>query len=182
VSEKSKPHNTITDFITGKEIPDIGAEANRQAVARYLVNEKGYAKEDIAFDVDILINIAGEYYQSQLDLVVSPDGGKTYSMILKCPAGSPGSWERETLAAARLLEKYQIPLTVVSDGITAIVLDTTSGKKLGEGLNAIPSKKEAIKKLRVTTLRPLPEERIEREKLIFRSYDSMRVNVKRKIS
>lgn len=182
MSQTSKPYTTITDFITGKEIPDIGAEANRQAVARYLVNEKGYAKEDIALDVDIFFNIAGEYYQSQLDLVVSPDGGKTYLMVLKCPAGSLGSWERETLAAARLLEKYQIPLTVISDGITAIVLDTVTGRKVGEGLNAIPPKNEALEKLQVTTLHPFPEERIERERLIFRSYDSMRVNVKKNIS
>lgn len=180
--ETLKPYTTINDFVTGKEIADIGAEANRQAVERHLVNEKGFAKKDIAVAVDISLIISGEQYRSQIDLVVSPDGGKNWFMALKCPAGSLGSWEREILAAARLLEKYQIPLAVVSDGKTAIVLDTVSGKKLGEGLNAIPSKKEALERLNATPLRPLPEERLEREKLIFRSYDSMKVNVIRSSS
>ncbi len=182
VVETLKPYTTITDFVTGKEIADIGAEANRQAVERHLVNAKGFANKDIAVDVDISLNISGEQYQSKIDLVVSPDGGKTRFMALRCPAGSLGSWEREILAAARLLEKYQIPLAVVSDGKTAIVLDTVSGKKLGEGLHAIPSKKEVLKKLKATTLHPFPEKRLEREKLIFRSYDSMKVNVKRNSS
>jgi len=59
------------------------------------------------------------------------------------------------------------------------VLDTVSGKKLGEGVNAIPSKEEIKKSSSVTRLEPLPEKRFEKEKLIFRSYDSMNVNVKR---
>ncbi len=175
--ETLKPYNTLVDFVTGKVIADIGAEANRQAVERYLVNAKGFAKEDIAVDVDISLEIAGELYHSRLDLVVSPDDGRNQFMVLKCPAGSLGSWEREILAAARLLDTYQIPLSVVSDGKSAIVLDTVTGKKVGEGLQSIPSKKEAQEKLGAITLRPLPAERIEREKLIFRSYDSMKVNV-----
>ena len=172
-----KSYTTLVDFITGKVIPDIGAEANRQAVERYLVNAKGFAKEDIAVDVDISLEIAGERYHSRLDLVVSPDSGRNRIMVLKCPAGSLGSWEREILAAARLLDTYQIPFSVVCDGKSAIVLDTVTGKKLGEGLESIPSKEGARKKLRSITRRPFPAERIEREKLIFRSYDSMKVNL-----
>ena len=103
-------------------------------------------------------------------------------MVLKCPAGSLGSWEREILAAARLLDTYQIPISVVSDGKSALVLDTVTGKKLGEGLQSIPSKKEAREKLRAITLCSLHPDRIEREKLIFRSYDSMKVNVGLKYS
>ena len=172
-----KPYNTLVDFVTGQEIPDIGAEANRQAVEQYLVNTKAYAKEDIAVDVEIVLEIAGERYHSRLDLVVNPDKGKNRFMVLKCPAGSLGSWEREILAAARLLDTYQIPISVVSDGKSAIVLDTVSGKRLGEGLQSIPSKQEALEKMRAINLSPFPANRVEREKLIFRSYDSMKVNV-----
>ncbi len=59
------------------------------------------------------------------------------------------------------------------------MLDTVSGKKLGEGLNTIPSKEEIKKSSATTRLEPLPEKRLEKEKLIFRSYDSMNVNVRR---
>ena len=181
ISNTLKPYTTITDFVTGKDVPNIGAEENRQAVERFLVEQKGYLKEDLQIDADIEISVAGELYRSQLDLVVSTDGGRTRFMAIRCAAGSLGSREREIVAAARLLDNYQIPLSVVSDGKTAIVLDTVTGKKTAEGLDAIPSKKRAIKKLVSLELQPLPKNRLEKEKLIFRTYDSENVNVQRNI-
>ena len=171
----------ITDFITGNKIPNVGAEENRQMFVQFLVKEKGFSKEDIEVDVDIEMTVAGETYRSQIDLIVSVDGGATRFMAVKCAAASLGSREREILAASRLLAENQLPFSVVSDGKAAIVLDTVSGKKLGEGLNAIPSKGEAREKLKTLQLRPFPKEKLEREKLIFRSYDSMNVNVQRNV-
>ena len=181
MSNTIKPYTTFTDFITGKDVPNIGAEENRQAVERFLVERKGYLKEDLEIDVDIEFTVAGESYRSQLDLVVSTGGGKTRFMAIRCAAGSLGSREREIVAAARLLDDCLIPLSVVSDGKTAIVLDTVSGKKTGDGLDAIPSKKVAIKKLEFLELQPFPENRRDKEKLIFRTYDSENVNVQRNI-
>ncbi len=171
-SEKSP--DTIIDYITGKTIPDIGAEANRQAVERFLVAEKGFAKEDIDVDVGIKFVVKGEMYQSKIDLVVCVDGKRF--MVVKCAAGSLGSREREIIAASRLLDSYQIPYAVVSDGKTAIVLDAVSGKKVGNSLDAIWSRDAAKKQMSEIPLIPFPEERSEREKLIFRSYDMMDVN------
>jgi len=181
VSDTLKPYTTITDFVTGREIPNVGAEENRQAVARYLVNEKGYSKDDIGVDIDIELVIAGEPYRSQVDLVVQTGAGSLPIMVIKCAAGSLGSREREIVAAARLLENYQIPYAVVSNGKTAVVLDTVAGKKTGEGMAAIPSKEAAIRML--DSYRPisLPAQRLAREKLIFRTYDSENVNVQRNI-
>ena len=181
MSATQKPYSMITDFVTGKEIPNVGAEENRQMVARFLVNEKGFSKEDIEVDVDIEMTVGGEPYRSQIDLVVSVDGGTTRFMAIKCAAASLGSREREIIAAARLLAENQLPVSVVSDGKTAIVLDTVSGRKLGEGLPAILSKAEAREKLKTVKPAPFPKDKREREKLIFRSYDSMNVNVQRNV-
>ena len=177
MADLNKPVDVIIDFISGKEIPDVGPEANRQRVERVLVEQKGYAKEDIEVDVPLEIEIGGKDYRSSVDLVVSLDGKRL--MAVKCVAGSLGSREREIIAASRLLNKYQIPFSVASDGKSAIVLDTVSGKKMGERLNAIPSKEEIKKSSAATQLEPLPQKRLEKEKLIFRSYDSMNVNVRR---
>jgi hypothetical protein len=183
MSDTLKPYSMITDFVTGKDIPNVGAEENRQMVEQFLVRDKGYSKEDIAVNIDLAITIGGETYRSQIDLVVSADGGygTTRLMAIKCAAASLGSREREILAAARLLAENQIPFSVVSDGKTAIVLDTVSGKKLGEGLNAIFSKAEAREILKEIKPLPFPKEKREREKLIFRSFDSMNVNVSRNL-
>lgn len=175
-----KTFSLITDFVTGEKIPDVGAEANRQMVEKVLVTEKGYAKKDIEVNAPIEVTIGDEPYRSSVDLVVSVHG-KRY-MAIKCAPGSLGSREREIVSAARLLDEYQIPVSVVSDGKTAMVLDTVSGKKIGEGLDAIPSKKALQEMAKSFKLQPVAEKRLDREKLIFRSYDSMNVNVGRNIS
>ena len=46
-----KPYTLLTDYVTGKEVPNIGAEENRQTVERYLVEKKGFSKQDIGVDV-----------------------------------------------------------------------------------------------------------------------------------
>ena len=176
-----KPYSMITDFATGKQIPNVGAEENRQMVETVLVIDKGYAKADIEIDVDLEIMVAGEPYRSQIDLIVSFDGGASRFMAIKCAAASLGSREREILAAARLAGDAQIPLSVVSDGKTAIVLDTVSGRKLGEGLEAIPTRDQARDQLKNLDWQPFPEAKREREGLIFRTYDSMNVNVGRNL-
>jgi hypothetical protein len=165
---------TLVDFITGRSVPNMGAEENRQAVERFLVEEKGFAKDDIEVDTPIELDIAGEVYRSMIDLAVHV-AGKVF-MCIKCAPGSLGSREREIVAAARLLAPYQVPFAVVSDGKTAVVIETVSGKKIAEGLSAIPARDDAQKSMEVMRLAPFPEERRRREGLIFRSYDSMNVN------
>jgi len=166
--------DTLTDFVTGKEISDTGSEANRQAVERVLVEKKGFDKSEIDVDTGMELRIGCEMYRSAADLVIRVAGRRF--MLIKCAAGSLGSREREAVSAARLLDTYQIPFAAVSDGKTAIVLDTVSGKRIGEGLDAIPAKEEAVKQFQGLPLFPLPNDRREKEKLIFRSYDSMNVN------
>ena len=165
----------ITDYITGQKVPNVGAEANRQAIERYLVAEKGFKKQDIKVNVPIRMQIRDQAYRSFVDLVITLDGRKL--MVIKCAPGSLGSREREIVAAARLLDVHQIPLAVVSDGKSAILLDAASGRKVGESMAAIPSRRELLNNFKEVALEPLTGERREREKLIFRSYDSMNVNV-----
>jgi hypothetical protein len=176
--ETLKPYETITDYASGRDIPLIGPEENRQKVERFLVEAKGYAREDIEIDVDLELNIGGERWQSQVDLVLSVDG--TRAIAFKCVAASIGSREREIVSAARLLDENQIPFAVVSDGENAVVLDTISGKKIGQGLEAIPMQAVLQSQLRSMELQPFPEEKRDREKLIFRTYDMENVNVLRR--
>ena len=173
--EQNERHGqTLVDFVTGKEVPDIGSEANRQAVERVLVEKKGFLKKDIEVTVPITLEIAGETYRSRVDLMVCVEGKRMFAV--KCAAGSLGSREREILAAARISDTYQIPYAMVSDGKTAILLDTVSGKKIGEGLQQVPSRQTVSAYCRQAEFIPFPKERLAREKLIFRSYDSMNVN------
>ncbi|MCF8067703.1 MAG: type I restriction enzyme HsdR N-terminal domain-containing protein [Desulfobacterales bacterium] len=170
---------TITDYITGKEIPNVGSEENRQVVEKFLVEDKGFSRKDIEIDADIEMIIAGEPYTSQVDLVVSCEGKRL--MLIKCVAASLGSREREIVSAARLLDVYQIPFSIVSDGNSAIIMDTISGKVINEGMDNIPSRDNLKKQSANIQFISFPEEKRERETLIFRTYDIENINVSRNI-
>lgn len=166
----------IVDFITGQSVPHVGPEISRQQVERYLVEEKGYRREEILVDTPIAVDIDGETYRSTVDLVVRIDDRPL--IAIKCAAGSLGSREREIVSAARLLADSPLPIAVVSDGSDATVLDGGSGKKRGNGMAAIPSREEAVVMAKTDPLPPVPADRLARVKLVFRSYDSMNVNVR----
>jgi hypothetical protein len=172
--------DVIIDFITGQPVPNVGAEANRQQVERYLIENKGFRREDVAVDVPIDVEIDGDVYRSAVDLIVRIEGRPL--MAVKCAAGSLGSREREIVSAARLYGTSPLPLAVVSDGSNATLLDVATGEKKGTGLAAIPDRTEAIDLAQAEPLPPISSDRLTREKLVFRSYDSMNVNVRKRSS
>lgn len=173
------PSDTLIDFVTGRVVPDIGAESHRQKVERYLVVKKGYSKNNITVDADIVVLFPGEIYRSQLDLVVSVDGRTI--MVIKCAAGSLESRQREVLSAARIYRPGPSLYAAVTDGETAVVYDVRTGKKIGEGLAAIPDS-SAARDAATTPMIDIPEKRLEKERIIFRSYDSMNIHVQRNVS
>jgi hypothetical protein len=143
-----------------------------------LIDEKGYAPEEISVDAPISVEIDGRVYQSRVDLVICV--GPRPLMAMKCAAGNLDSRQREILAAARLLAPDRIlPLAAASDGKTAMVWDAVTGKEIGTGLAAIPARSELADRFANQAPAPMDPERLAREKIVFRSYDSMNVNVRR---
>ena len=159
----------VSDYITGKPVRNIGSEVSRQIFEKFLVDEKGYAKKDIKVDEELIVQFKGEDYISAIDLIVSCK--EKPLMAIACVAGSIGSYEREILAGARLVYDYQIPFAVSTDARDAIVMDTFSGKKLGQGLDAIPSKKDAFKLVETMAYKSFDKNKKEREMIIYRSFN-----------
>jgi len=179
MSGNDKKYEMLVDYVTGKTVPNIGVEEIRQRVEQFLVEEKGYLKEDVCVDADIEIDIDGSCYVSRLDLVIAVENNNF--MVIKCAAGSLESREREVMSASRIFASSPIPYAVVSDSKTAVLYDAVSGKKTGEGLSAIPSRSEAGNFFKTHQPVQIPENRLKKEKIIFRSYDGMNVNRLRNI-
>ncbi len=165
--------DTLTDYITGREVPNSGAEANRQAVERKLVEDRGYTLEDIEVGTPIKVRIGEEIHASRLDLLIRMDGVPV--MAVKCVPGSLSSREREMLAACRLFGDRIIPLALISDGKAVILLDALAGKQIGDDWNAVPDR-AAARVLASAEPVIFPEKKRHREGLVFRSYDSMTVH------
>lgn len=157
------------DLITGAVIDDTHDERYRQKIARLLVETKGYLKGDIIPDVKLPFSIDGNNSEVRIDFVVRVD--ETTIMIIRYAPGSLVTRERPSVAAARLLESYQIPVTVVTNGRDAQIMDTCSGKVVGHGLDAIPSKKEASAIIDKREFQSIPAKQAEKEARILYVFD-----------
>lgn len=164
-------YGLCTDYITGEKIPDTDDERNRQDLARFLVEIKGYGKSDLEVRQKIETLFAGRFVTSTIDFAVCA-GGKRF-MIMRYGPGSLVTRERAAIAAARVLEPaYRIPLAVVTNGVDAEVLDTASGKVVREGLDEIPGKKEAVLLVARLDFLPFPDgPKRERELRILNAFD-----------
>jgi hypothetical protein len=157
------------DFITGETLIDTIDERARQEVARFLVEKKGYLKEDIGVRQQISLDVDGNSGTFKVNFVVRLEG-KTFMVIIFGP-GSLVSRERPAVAAARLVEDYEVPFTVVTNGRDAEVLETKSGTVIAEGLDGIPSKEEALQKLKTVIFETLSEERLSKEQRILYAFE-----------
>jgi hypothetical protein len=162
----------ICDFITGQAFIDTDDERIRQKIEQLLIEEKGYLKKDIEVDREFEIVIGEEVHRSKVDLIVNV--GEKRFMVIKCARGSLVSREREVISCARILNTYQIPYAVVTNGEDAEVLNTITGEVIGYGLEAIPSKTQVLEAFKNTEFKSLQEKRIEKEKRIFLAFDAIK--------
>ena len=154
-----------TDFLSGETITLTHDEQARQKIARLLVEEKGYNKSDIVRGIMLPVTVDGKTGQSRIDFTLRLID-TVYAIIVYGP-GSLVSRQKPAIAAACLIENYTVPVTIVTNGIDAHVLDTNTGKVLGEGLAAIPSRASVTEALKTTKLETVSENRREKAKRIL---------------
>lgn len=143
----------------------------REVVRDFLVREKGYSDGDIEPDKEFEIFLGSEAIRTSVDYILNVEGRRF--MAIKCSPGALESRDRHLVSFARVVDSYQIPFAVVTDGVRARILNTLSGKLAAEGLEAIPKKTEAVDAVRSIEFLPYPAERIEREKRILLAFDSI---------
>jgi hypothetical protein len=164
-------YGTLYDYSTGEPLIDTDDERYRQKLARLLVEEKGYAKEELLARQKIETLFAKSFVVSTIDLVVSISGQRF--MVIRYGPGSLVTRERPALAAARVLDNdWVIPLTVVTNGEDAELLDSRTGEVLASGLEAIPTRAQALTLLPDLEFLPLPPgPRRQMELRILNAYD-----------
>ncbi len=153
---------------------DLASEA-RNMIGFLLREKKGYEPGDIRKGMAVEVSLADETAWSSLDYLVSVDGRK--AMTIKCVAGSLDSRERQAVAMARVIASPPLPVAVVADPVSAEVLDVASGKVIGEGFGAIPTREQLQAILREKQMHPLDPRRLEREKRILLAFDAIKCSV-----
>jgi hypothetical protein len=158
-----------TDFITGETIVDTHDERYRQKLARLLINDKRYQKNDIKPRKDLLVQAGEKRAIIKIDFLINLSG--KICMILKFGPGSIVTRRRPLLAASRILAPYQIPIAVVTNGEDAEVLEGVSGRVISRGLETIPSREQLIEIVSADLSNRIPAERAEMESRILYCYE-----------
>ncbi len=164
-------YGKCTDFINGETLVDTDDERIRQGIARLLVNDRGYDLEEIIPRLTIETLFNQTFVVSKIDFAVRI--AERIFMIIRYGPGSLVTRERPAIAAARVLSsKYLIPLAVVTNGRDAELLDTADKKVIATGMEAIPTREQAMAMIAGLSFRPgLDEKAAEREKRIMNAFD-----------
>ncbi len=164
-------YGVLRDYLTGEELPDTDDERVRQRLARMMVEEKGYARDELEPRLCIETTFNHIFVRSVIDLTVRIEGRRLF--IVRYGPGSLVTREKPAIAAARILDPhYRIPLAVVTNGRDAELLETESGRVLATGMDGIPDRARAGELLARYTFEPLtdPGER-ERALRILNAFD-----------
>lgn len=159
----------LTDFITGEVLEDTHDERFRQQLARFLVAEKKFAKDDITPRVKLLAQAGKNRAIVPVDFKITL--AKRVLMIIKYGPGSIVTRRRSALAASRLITSYQVPLAVVFNGLDAETLDAGTGKIRSRGLDGIPNKADVLAEFADAILQPIAPRRAEMEARILYAYE-----------
>ncbi len=159
----------IKDYLTGETLQDTLDERFRQKIARLLVEEKGYDREEIAPRRKLAVCAGDRKAVVPVDFVVRLEG--RVAMVVRFGPGSLVTRHRPALAAARLVAGCQIPAVVVTNGKDADVLDGASGKRIAEGLSAIPDRGALLEMAAAHRFSPIDENRAQMEARIVYAYE-----------
>lgn len=159
----------LSDFLTGETLADTHDERYRQKIARILVEQKGYTRQQITPRCDLLVQAGLKRAVVKVDFKVELSR-KPY-MLLKYGPGSIVTRRRAALAASRLLGPVQIPVVVVTNGEDAEILWGATGKVMTTGLAAIPARKQLLQMVSAADFTPIASERVVREAQILYAFE-----------
>ncbi|HIJ89368.1 MAG: type I restriction enzyme HsdR N-terminal domain-containing protein [Desulfobulbaceae bacterium] len=163
-------YGSLADYVTGEPLVDTDDERYRQKMARLLVEERGFAKGELEMRRRIETLFNHQFVTSKIDIVVNI--GAQRVLVLRYGPGSLVTRERPAIAAARVLEENQlIPLAVVTNGEDAELLDVRSGKVLGTGLAAIPTREQLLGMMPGLDFTAVVAKRREPELRILNAFD-----------
>ncbi|MGD1075446.1 MAG: type I restriction enzyme HsdR N-terminal domain-containing protein [Thermodesulfovibrionales bacterium] len=143
----------------------------RESIRDYLVAGKGYSEDDLEKDTVFEIRADEKTECVSVDYIINLNGVRF--IVLKCSPGALESRERHLVSFARVVDTYQIPYAMVTDGHRARLLDTVTGKLLAEGLDSIPDRSQAEEMICATRLIPYPAERMEKEKRVLLAFEAI---------
>ncbi|MDO9262404.1 MAG: hypothetical protein Q7U02_00450 [Desulfosalsimonadaceae bacterium] len=154
-----------TDYITGLTVADTHDERIIQTISRFLVEEKHFSGNEISTREKLTLTVDGKTGTVTVNFVIRIDE-LAFAVIMYGP-GSIVTRQRPTLAAARLIAPHIVPISVITNGADALIMDTVSGQVTGKGMGSLPSREEAVRKLKDFQPVSISGDRREKEERIL---------------
>ncbi len=150
----------------------IGLSQLQGKMVDFLIDRKGYSVEDIEVNERFKVNLPDITISVNGDIIVRANG--RIFLMIKCAMNSIDSWERYSIAFCRVVEPYQIPYAVVTNGESVRVLDVIKGSLISDDFDAIPTKEDAIKILKNIVFSPCAQDKCVKEKRILHAFEAIR--------
>lgn len=158
---------TLEDYLTGKTLEATTYEDLRQAIARLLVEHKGYPKAALLSRQVLKFTVQGNQFETMIDFVVLDNNSKPLLVIQFC-AGEIETFVREALALARLLPDGPAPFALVTDTQQALLVECQKGQIIKQGAYlAIPTWSELMTLAKEEPDFELDSQRADREQRIL---------------
>ncbi len=159
----------IVDYLTGESRECTTYEDLRQALARFLVEERGFAPASLRPRFPIGYEVQGKQLTREADIAAFCSSESLCLLLLFCP-GQVHSYVREALAMARLALPAPSPLVLVTDMREAELCAAGSGEILARGLAAVPTRSELDRLAPAHAHPTLTAEQRDKESRILHAY------------
>lgn len=160
---------TLADYLTGEARDCTTYEDLRQALARFLVEEKGYDKSLLRPRFVVSYFAGGAERSREADIAALSPSGQPLLLLLFCP-GQIHSYARELTSMCRLALPSPCPLGVVTDMREAELISAGGGETLARGLAVLPAPRELETLAAKHALPALDPEQRDRESRILHAY------------
>lgn len=156
------------------QVADTNRDRIRQKVVETL-RRAGYEEGSIRLDESYTLKTEDGSLEIPIEAVVFHQ--QVPSILVKCVHGNLSTRERASLALARLLYEQPIPFAIVAGDTDAVVFDTRTGRAVGNGYGAFPSRDALEQRLEEGVGFAIPAEQQAREKRILLTYYHLRCSV-----
>jgi len=137
---------------------------------QYLI-ECGYSLNDMELNKGYEVIVSEkEKFVTSVDILLKLKGKVIFA--IKCTPASIESWERFMVAFCRVVESYQIPFAMVTDGQEGRIINVLNGE-VKESME-IPSKEELIRLLPSLRFISYPSEKLPKERRILYAFDAIK--------
>jgi hypothetical protein len=129
---------TIRDYLTGEAVPNTTFEDLRQALAKHLVEEKGFERKALKPKLPLVVSVQEDSAELSIDLGAFTLENDPVLAVVFC-FGKPGTFVRQGLAMARLADQGPFPLVLITDTREFFLVRTGDQKVLLQGSQELPS-------------------------------------------